>query len=44
MQVTEAGVWKVELVITTGVGETYRETRILDLRKYVGQGLLLYVK
>ena len=23
--------------------ETYRETRILDLRKYTGQGLVLFV-
>ena len=25
-------------------GETYRETRILDLRKYTGQGLVFFLK
>lgn len=28
----KAGVWKAELVITTGGSETHHETRILDLR------------
>ena len=36
------GVWKADLVITSPTGETYRETRILDLREYVGQGLVLF--
>lgn len=36
-------VWKAELIITTGGNEAYRETRILDLRKYSGQGLVLFV-
>ena len=36
-------VWKAELVIETGGIETYRETRILDLRNYAGPGLLLFV-
>ena len=40
----KAGVWKAELVIKTNGSETYRETRILDLRKYIGQGLVLFVK
>ena len=39
----KAGVWKAELVIKTNGSETYRETRILDLRKYIGQGLVLFV-
>ena len=39
----KAGVWKAELVIETGGIETYRETRILDLRNYAGPGLLLFV-
>ena len=39
----KAGVWKAELVIRTNGGETYRVTRILDLRKYSGQGLVLFV-
>ena len=38
------GVWKAELVIKTGESETYRETRILDLRNYAGPGLILFVK
>ena len=38
------GVWKAELVIAGGGGEAWRETRILDLRKYAGPGLLLLVK
>ena len=37
------GVWKAELVIKTNGSETYRETRILDLRKYSGQGLMIFV-
>lgn len=37
------GVWKAELVITSPAGEAYRETRILDLRNYIRQGLLLFV-
>ena len=37
------GVWKAELVIKTGEVETYRETRILDLRNYAGPGLILFV-
>ena len=36
-------VWKAELVIMPPAGEAYRETRILDLRKYIGQGLVLFV-
>ena len=40
----KAGVWKAELVIKTNGSETYREMRILDLRKYIGQGLVLFVK
>ena len=36
-------VWKAEPVIMTGGSETYRETRILDLRKYAGPGLILFV-
>ena len=36
-------VWKAELVIAPPAGEAYRETRILDLRKYSGQGLVLFV-
>ena len=36
-------VWKAELIITTGGNEAYRETRILDLRNYVGQGLVLFL-
>ena len=36
-------VWKAELVIKTNDSETYRETRILDLRKYSGQGLMIFV-
>ena len=39
----KAGVWKAELVIKTNDSETYRETRILDLRKYAGPGLILFV-
>lgn len=38
------GVWKAELVIKTDGSETYRETRILDLRKYIGPGLIISVK
>ena len=38
------GVWKAELVLEAGGSETYRETRILDLRKYTGQGLVILVK
>ena len=38
------GVWKAELVIKTNGSETYRETRIFDLRKYAGPGLLIFVK
>ena len=40
----KAGVWKAELVIKTNDSETYRETRILDLRKYSGQGLVFFLK
>ena len=40
----QQGVWKAELVIATGGSETYRETRILDLRKYSGQGLVFFLK
>ena len=40
----QQGVWKADLVITTGGVEAYRETRILDLRKYVGQGMLFFLK
>ena len=36
-------VWKAELVIAPPAGEAYRETRILDLRNYVGQGLILSI-
>ena len=39
----QQGVWKAELVIKTNGSETYRETRILDLRKYSGQGLVFFV-
>ena len=38
------GVWKADLVIKVNDSETYRETRILDLRKYAGPGLMLFVK
>ena len=37
------GVWKAEFVIRTDGGEVHCETRILDLRKYVGQGLVFFV-
>ena len=37
------GVWKAELVITTGGSETYRETRIFDLREYAGPGFAIFV-
>ena len=37
------GVWKADLVIKTNGSETYRETRILDLRNYAGPGLVLFV-
>ena len=40
----QQGVWKAELVIETNGGEPYRETRILDLRKYSGQGLVFFLK
>ena len=40
----QPGVWKAELVIAPPAGEAYRETRILDLRKYVGQGMLFFLK
>ena len=38
------GVWKAELVIVSPAGEVYRETRVLDLRKYSGQGLVFFLK
>ena len=37
-------VWKAELVIAPPAGKPYRETRILDLRTYIGQGTVLFVK
>ena len=37
-------VWKAELVIAPPAGEPYRETRILDLRKYSAQGLVFFLK
>ena len=37
-------VWKAEFVIKPPAGETCRETRILDLRTYIGQGTVLFVK
>ena len=40
----QRGVWKAELIIVPPAGEAYRETRILDLRKYVGQGMLFFLK
>ena len=40
----QQGVWKAELVIETNGSEPYRETRILDLRKYSGQGLMLILR
>ena len=40
----KAGVWKAELVIKPPAGEVYRETRILDLRKYSAQGLVFFLK
>ena len=40
----QQGVWKAELVIATGGSETYRETRILDLRKYSEQGLVFFFR
>ena len=40
----QQGVWKAELIIAPPAGEAYRETRVLDLRKYVGQGMLFFLK
>ncbi len=40
----QPGVWKAELAIETNGSETYRETRILDLRKYSAQGLVFFLK
>ena len=40
----QPGVWKADLVITTGGDEAYRETRILDLRDYTPPGLLFFLK
>ena len=37
------GVWKADFVIRTNGDETCRETRILDLREYVGDGMVLFV-
>ena len=37
------GVWKAELTILTEGQEARRQTRILDLRNYVGPGLVLFV-
>lgn len=38
------GVWKAELAIRTGGEIVHTETRILDLRRYVGSGLMMILK
>lgn len=38
------GVWKAELAIRTGEETVHSEMRILDLRRYVGPGLMLILK
>ena len=39
----KAGVWKAEFTVGTDGGEACRETRILDLRNYIGPGVVLFV-
>ena len=39
----KAGVWKAEFTVGTDGGEACRETRILDLRNYIGPGMVLFV-
>ena len=40
----QQGVWKAEFIISADGSEAHRETRILDLRKYSGQGLVFFLK
>ena len=38
------GVWKAELAIKTGGNVVHAETRVLDLRRYLGPGMTLILK
>lgn len=42
--VAKPGVWKAELAIRTGGEIVHSETRILDLRRYVGSRLMMILK